>query len=360
MTRDLKKAVLLPILLATSGANAPALRAVDRPLGRIGPYRIVAELGSGGMGTVYLGEQLDPIVRRAAVKVARDDAGIDELRARFLAERQLLAVVQHEHIATLYEVGTTVDGDPWFAMEYVPGEPITSYCDRNRLDLDARLLLFAQVCDAVQHLHRLGIEHRDLKPDNVLVVERDGKPVPKLIDLGLAVVRGHHGTDDGLCGTPTHMAPEQFTRPPEDVDRRADVHALGVLLYELVVGALPFAPVDWTRSGGEIELSRGMAPPAPSERLRDADVDALAVSAARGTTERGLERALRGRLDRIASSAVASDREQRPADAGSLGRSVREHLERTAWRGRAVAGALAAAVVAAVAFAAGALVGGIG
>ncbi|MBK8975492.1 MAG: serine/threonine protein kinase [Planctomycetes bacterium] len=333
MTRDLThkltRAALLPVLLA-GGARA----AESGSEFRIGPYRIVAELGAGGMGTVYLAEQREPVVRQVALKVAHGDvdpADAPLLHAQFHVERQALALADHDHVVRLLDVGSTAEGRPWLAMEYVGGEPIDAYCDARALSIDARLGLFADVCAAVQHLHDRGIQHRDLKPQNVLVTERDGVPVPKIVDLGLAAVRGIGPREatvaDALCGTLTHMAPEQLAWPARPVDHRADVFALGVLLHQLLVGALPF-------SGGDLQLDA--AAPAPSRRLRAPDVDAEAVARARGVSVGALTRRLRGRLDRIATRAIAAEPSRRPPSAGELAAAVRADVERrVAWSARA-------------------------
>jgi serine/threonine protein kinase len=351
MTRDLKRAVLLPMLLAAAGNGAESLAiappgpsSAARADTWIGPYRLLAEIGSGGMGTVWLAEQRAPVFRQVAVKLIRDrGTDAEDLVARFLLERQALAVAEHEHIARLYDAGTTGDGRPWLAMEYVPGAPLTEHCDRRRLDLGSRLELLAEVCDAVQHLHDLGIQHRDLKPDNVLVVERGGRTVPKLLDLGLSAFTDA-GDDGDAAGTPTHMAPEQFLLPSREVDERADVHALGVMLYELLVGALPF--VHSSPGVGEFRLG-GQVIAAPSAQLAAA-ADPAQVAALRGTTPRRLRRVLRRGLDRVALGAVAADRGARTPSPAALARQVREltaaeHRRLRRWRTGLIGAAAAAA-----------------
>ncbi len=343
-TRELTRSVLLPVLFGL-GAPAGALAAGGLPaeapppglieqqaaetrttdLGIVGPYRLLAELGAGGMGTVYLAEQRDPVLRHVALKVAHPDLDSPEFRRQFLIERQALALVNHDHVARLYDAGETSDGAPWFAMELVKGDDLLGYCDRNGLGLEARLELLAEVADAVDHLHRVGIQHRDLKPDNVLVAERDGRPVPKIVDFGLAsvdrVVPG-----DELVGTPTHMAPEQFTLPAHQIDPRADVHALGVMLYQLTIGALPFRPrTANSRSDGPtvFETSRRHLP-RPSERLGDADVETDRVTELRGTTPRRLARLLeKTGLDELALEATAGDRTARTASAREFAARLR-------------------------------------
>lgn len=323
MVREIRRSVLLPLLLAASGtARANETRPLE-PL-QFGPYEAVATLGSGGMGTVYLALQTEPVLRQVALKVIRDDALGPDTIDRFHAEAQAMALANHDHVARLYETGTTADGTPWFAMEYVPGESLLAYCESHALDVSARVRLIADVADAVQHLHDLGIEHRDLKPDNVLVVERDGVAVPKLIDLGLAsFTHAPRDSDDGLSGSFSHMAPEQFTLPEGEVDGRADVHALGVMLHEVLIGGLPHAAIDWTQP------------------------DALARH--RASTARHLAQRLRGKLAKLAARAIHPDREHRHADPGRLARELRAVVRTGTWRPVLVNHALIATVAAGLA-----------
>ena len=214
---------------------------------RIGAYRLLETLGEGGMGIVYLAEQEQPFRRRVALKVIKLGMDTREVVSRFESERQAMALMDHPNIASVFDAGATVDGRPYFVMEYVPGIPITDYCDGQKLSTRARLQLFAQVCAAVQHAHQKGIIHRDLKPSNVLVMEQDGRPVPKVIDFGIAkaikqqLTERTLFTEHGLLiGTPEYMSPEQASLGERDLDTRTDIYSLGVLLYELLVGALPF------------------------------------------------------------------------------------------------------------------------
>ena len=321
-----RRSLWLPILLA-AGAAPGMLPAAPRLMSlpeQVGPYRLREELGAGGMGVVHRAEQEGPVVREVAVKLVRpevvawpEDSGLpapELVRRRFLLERQLLASIEHEHVVRLYDAGETEAGEPWLAMELVRGAPITEFCDAGRFDVDARLELFADLCRVVEHLHRRGIEHRDLKPANVLVVDRDGRAVPKLVDFGLATLSGHQLVgDEHMTGTPTHMAPEQFRLPAVAVDRRADVHALGVILYELLTGALPVVPPG---PGGEVVLGGRAA--TPSARLAADDVDLTAVADRRRTDGRTLVRRLRGGLDRVVLAAIAPDRSERTPTAGEL------------------------------------------
>jgi non-specific serine/threonine protein kinase/serine/threonine-protein kinase len=228
----------------------------DRPSRMIGPYRLLQIVGEGGMGEVWLAEQAHPVRRHVALKVIKAGMDTAQVVTRFEAERQALALMDHPAIATVYDGGSTPEGRPYFAMEYVKGEPITSYCDRHRLTTQARLDLFIQVCDGVQHAHQKGIIHRDLKPSNVLVAIQDDHPVPKIIDFGVAKATAQHLTERTLftelgvlIGTPEYMSPEQAEMGGLDIDTRTDVYALGVILYELLTGALPFDRKELRQAG---------------------------------------------------------------------------------------------------------------
>ena len=242
---------------------------------RIGRYRILDELGSGGMGVVYVAEQTEPVRRRVALKVVHELIGEgSSARRRFLEERQALASMEHDHIARVYDAGETDDGEPFLVMELVRGVSITDYCDRNRLGVAERLELMRKVCEGVQHAHLKGIVHRDLKPSNVLVTDQGGQPVPKIIDFGLA--RGatdRDGSDmhtqrGALIGTPEYMSPEQASLEPLDIDTRSDVFSLGVLLFELLVGDRPVSSSQHLK-GGKLEMLRRIVEeeaPSPTSR----------------------------------------------------------------------------------------------
>src|SRR5208282_5016309 len=215
--------------------------------GQIGPYRLLQMLGEGGMGEVWLAEQKTPIHRTVALKLIKAGMDTKAVVARFESERQALALMEHPCIARVFDAGSTAEGRPYFVMEYVPGLPITEYCDKRRLTIKERLELFMQVCEGVQHAHQKAIIHRDLKPSNVLVVEQDSKPVPKIIDFGLAKATAQRLTDKTMftelgviMGTPEYMSPEQADQSEQNIDTRTDVYSLGVILYQLLVGALPF------------------------------------------------------------------------------------------------------------------------
>src|SRR5262245_20879855 len=214
---------------------------------RIGAYRLIQRIGEGGMGEVWLAQQLEPVQRQVALKLIKP--GMDSARviARFEAERQTVALMDHPAIAKVFDAGTTPEGRPYFAMEYVRGDPITLHCDRQRLSVSERVELFIQLCDGVQHAHQKGIIHRDLKPSNVLVSTTDDRPVPRIIDFGIAKAMAQPLTERSLLtemgsfvGTLEYMSPEQAEMTPVDVDTRSDVYSLGLLLYELLVGSLPF------------------------------------------------------------------------------------------------------------------------
>ena len=285
-----------------------------------GRYKVRQEIGEGGMGSVYLAEQLQPVKRMVALKLIK--AGMDSrtVLARFDSERQALALMDHPNIATVLDAGTTENGRPFFAMELVKGIPITDYCDRHRLGLPERLALFRQVCSAVQHAHQKGIIHRDLKPSNILVESHDDRPVPKVIDFGLAkATSGQPLTEQslftafgGVAGTPLYMAPEQAGFNALDVDTRADIYSLGVILYELLTGSTPIRRETFQRAALDemLRAIREDEPPTPSSRLSTSD--ALPGLAATRHIEPGrLSRFMRGDLDWIVMKALAKERRRR-------------------------------------------------
>jgi non-specific serine/threonine protein kinase/serine/threonine-protein kinase len=298
---------------------------------RVGPYRIVRLLGEGGMGRVYEAEQEEPVRRRVALKLTRGGLDPDRIIARFHAERQALAVLDHPNIARVFDAGSTPEGRPWFAMELVEGEPITRWAQRRRLSLKQRIELLLPVCDAVQHAHRKGVIHRDLKPSNLLVVESDGVGVPKIIDFGIAkaieapLLAQSSATRFGeLVGTPEYMSPEQAALGAVDIDTRSDVYALGLVLYELLVGELPMS-VEQVRRYAFDELCRRIREddtPRPSARLASVSQDTRASMASGDWARR-----LRGDLDSVVLKALAKDREQRYGTAAALADDLRRFLD---------------------------------
>ena len=302
---------------------------------RVGAYRILAPLGEGGMGVVYLAEQAAPIRRRVALKLIKLGMDTRQVVARFDAERQALALMDHPNIASVFDAGATDDGRPYFVMEYVPGVPITEFSDRHQLSTRARLELFQQVCAAVQHAHQKGVIHRDLKPSNVLVMEQDGRPVPKVIDFGIAKATDQHVTERTLftehglfVGTPEYMSPEQADAAVGDVDTRSDIYSLGMILYELLVGGLPFSPAELRQAGyAEIQrIIREEEPPKPSTKLSSLGVTASEVASRRRTNLSTLARDLRGDLDWITLKSIEKDRNRRYASASELAADIGRHL----------------------------------
>ncbi|MBK9387938.1 MAG: serine/threonine protein kinase [Planctomycetes bacterium] len=295
--------------------RAAANGALERE-GSIGPYRLLARLGAGGFGVVYLAEQHVPIHRRVALKLLRAGFETSSVLRRFAIERELLARFDHPAIAKVLDAGESAEGEPYLVVEFVAGEAITDFCRRRRLAVDERLALFREVCEGVQHAHQRGVIHRDLKPSNVLVMERDGVPAPKIIDFGLARALGgasreHAMTREGtLLGTLEYMSPEQ-AEGDADIDIRADGYALGVLLHELLVDDLPHGRLRWREAslGQQLEMIRSLEPARPS---------ALAPS-------KELARRLAGDLDWIVLRALAKDRERRYRTVAELAEDLERH-----------------------------------
>jgi len=307
------------------------------PLGTwIGRYRLVSVLGEGGMGVVYSAEQEYPMRRQVALKVVKPGMDTQEVMTRFEAERQALAFLDHPNIAHIYDAGTTEAGRPYFAMELVSGVPITEHCDRHRLPLEERLELFLQVCDAVQHAHQKGIIHRDLKPSNILVSMRDEQAMPKIIDFGIAKALSQLLTertlfteDSRLLGTPEYMSPEQAEMTARGVDTRTDIYSLGVVLYRLLAGVLPFDP-ETLREGGAEHIRRVIReedPKTPSTSLRTVpEEESTKLAQQRRTDIRTLRRRLRGDLDWIVLKAMAKEPDRRYATAHALAEDIQRHL----------------------------------
>ena len=301
----------------------------------IGAYRLLHLLGEGGMGSVYLAEQHAPLQRRVALKVIKRGFDSREVVSRFESERQALALMDHPSIAKVFDAGVSGDGRPYFVMEHVEGVRITEYCDTHQLTTTDRVKLFTQVCGAVQHAHQKGIIHRDLKPSNVLVSVQDGVPVPKVIDFGIAKAIHQrlssetlHTELGALMGTPGYMSPEQAEHGGLDIDTRTDVYSLGALLYELLVGVLPFDPEELRRAGpaGAAQMLRHKEPIASSGRLTALGPAAVTHAAHRSTDVDTLRRQLRGDLDRIVLKALDPDRERRYDTARELSLDLLRHL----------------------------------
>ena len=301
---------------------------------QIGPFRVLRHLGTGGMGSVYLAEQRTPVARQVAIKVIRPGMDSQEVLARFAVERQALALLDHPHLARIHDAGLTDDGRPYLVMEHVDGVPLLRYCDERQLPTAARLRLFVQICAAVQHAHQKGVVHRDLKPSNVLVAERGGQPWPVVIDFGVAkAVQGRLAerstvTLPGqLLGTPEYMSPEQV-RNELDIDTRTDVYSLGVVLFELLTGTLPFRPQQTQRRDQAHlrQLLDESDPPTPSSRLTDLGADAAAIADRRATDLPSLQKRVRGDLDWIVLKAIARDRDRRYGMPAELAADLERHL----------------------------------
>jgi WD40 repeat protein/serine/threonine protein kinase len=301
---------------------------------RVGPYKLLEKIGEGGMGEVWVADQQEPIRRRVALKLIKPGMDSRSVLGRFEAERQALAVMDHPHIAKVLDAGTTADGRPYFVMELVKGTPITEFADARKLTPKQRLELFVPVCQAIQHAHMKGIIHRDIKPSNVLVALHDETPVPKVIDFGVAKAVGQQLTEKTiytgfgvLVGTPAYMAPEQATFNQLDVDTRADVYALGVLLYELLAGSPPIEKERLKRAALDevLRIVREEEPPRPSQRLSTADTRAT-IAATRGSEPAKLSALMKGELDWIVMKALEKDRARRYDTATGFAADVQRYL----------------------------------
>ena len=306
----------------------------------IGPYKLLSVLGEGRFGIVYLADQTRPVKRRVALKVLKPGVDTRQVLARFEAERQALAIMEHPNIATAFDAGTTDKGRPYFAMEVVYGEPITDYCDRHRLTLDERLELFVPICQAVQHAHQKGLIHRDLRPSNVLVAIGDDRPIPKIIDFGVAKAVAQPLTERTLAtergqviGTLPYMSPEQAEMTNLDIDTRSDIYSLGVMLYELLSGTLPFEPKTLLEGQlGDIQrIIREVEPTKPSTKFSSLECsDSTTIAKKRHTDSQALRRRLRGKLDWIIIKTLEKDRTRRYATAVGLAEDIQRYLKHEA------------------------------
>jgi serine/threonine protein kinase/Flp pilus assembly protein TadD len=314
----------------TTMVEAPA----EGPGTVIGPYKLIQQIGEGGMGTVWMAQQTAPVKRLVAVKLIKAGMDSKQVIARFEAERQALALMEHANIARVLDAGTTPAGRPYFVMDLVRGGPITKYCDDHHLSPRQRLELFIPVCQALQHAHQKGIIHRDLKPSNVLVALYDGKPVPKIIDFGVAKAAGQTLTEKTLVtsfgamvGTLEYMSPEQAEINQLDIDTRSDIYSLGVLLYELLTGTTPFTRKELEK-GGMLEMLRVIReqePSKPSTRLSTAE-GLPTLAANRGTEPAKLMKLVRGELDWIVMKALDKDRNRRYEAANALAGDLQRYL----------------------------------
>lgn len=316
------------------GVPTAAIR--EGPGAVLGPYKLLEPIGEGGFGVVFMAEQQHPVRRRVALKVLKPGMDTRQFVARFEAERQALALMDHPNIAHVLDAGETPSGRPYCVMELVRGVPITDYCDQNRLSPHERLGLFVSICQAVQHAHQKGIIHRDLKPSNILVTLHDGTPVVKVIDFGIAKALGQQLTDKTLftnyaqmIGTPLYMSPEQAQMSGLDVDTRTDIYALGVLLYELMTGTTPLDERKLKQAGyDEIRrLIREEEPPKPSTRISTLGQTAAAVSGLRQSDPRRLSQLFRGELDWIVLKALDKDRKRRYETASAFAADVQRYLD---------------------------------
>jgi eukaryotic-like serine/threonine-protein kinase len=307
----------------------------ERPGSQIGRYKLLQQIGEGGMGTVYMAEQTQPVQRKVALKLIKPGMDSGQIIARFEAERQALAMMDHINIARVLDAGTTEHGRPYFVMELIHGVPITKYCDDSRLTPRQRLELFVPVCQAIQHAHQKGIIHRDIKPSNVMVTLYDGKPVPKVIDFGVAKANDQKLTGRTLftqygtmVGTLEYMSPEQAEMSALGIDTRSDIYSLGVLLYELLTGSTPLdrAQMKAAAFAEVLRLIKEDEPPRPSTRLSESGKALASISALRQTEPAKLSKLMRGELDWIVMKTLEKDRNRRYESASGFAADVQRYL----------------------------------
>ncbi|MBN1804316.1 MAG: protein kinase [Sedimentisphaerales bacterium] len=322
-------------LLSASDVTLDISPVREGPGTKIGHYELLELIGEGGMGIVYLAEQKEPVRRKVVLKIVKPGMDSKQVIARFEAERQVLAILDHPNIAHVFDAGTTETVRPYFVMEYVKGMSITRYCDENKLSIEKRLRLFEQVCEGIHHAHQKGIIHRDIKPSNILVSVHDDKAFPKIIDFGIAKAITQPLTDKTfvtfrgqLLGTPEYMSPEQVDLATQDIDIRSDIYSLGVVLYELLTGVLPFEEETFgSRGFADIQRTiRELEPVLPSMRLTNLGEKAKAIAASRGTQVVPLARRLHRELEWIPLKAMRKDRCRRYKSASDMAEDIRNYL----------------------------------